>query len=192
MPIPLFWLLNALVLTSACNLNQEGVRPPANRIFFPGGAFMEDAGPGLGKWLYVVNSNSDLRYNAGTVAAVNLARVRQDYPFDATRLDAAGNPKKWQVCRRDSRWVPPANVGPDDRCCWDFLDPNVLSCDEQIYVNADSSVRIGNFGGRPVMQQLPDRRRMFVPVRGDASIGMIQVTSTPDGVSLLCTGPRTD
>jgi hypothetical protein len=48
------------------------------------------------------------------------------------------------------------------------------------------------------MQQLPSiaeggsgRRRLFVPVRGDAAIGMIDVAATPEAAVLSCTGPRT-
>jgi len=59
-----------------CDLHQEGVRPPDNRIFFPGGAAIEGGGDGIAKWLYVVNSNSDLRYSAGTV----IARLPHDVP----------------------------------------------------------------------------------------------------------------
>ena len=62
-----------------------------------------------------------------------------------------------------------------------ILDSNILNCDEQLYVKSASTVRIGNFGAAPVIQQLPCpdpamptgaqcRRRMFIPVRGDSSI----------------------
>jgi hypothetical protein len=168
-------------LTAGCNLHQEGVRPPDNRIFFPGGAIVEAGG----KWLYVVNSNSDLRYNAGTVAAVDLAVVRAD----DDRAAPAGS--AWQACPNDTRFVPSPNVG-SYQCCWDILDPNILNCDEQKYIRRERSVQIGSFGGRPVIQQLPSgRRRMFVPVRGDTSITMLEVRPGSDDVTLLCTGQRT-
>ncbi|MEO8213355.1 MAG: hypothetical protein ABI560_09185, partial [Myxococcales bacterium] len=193
-----------LGVVAGCSLHQEGVRPPDNRIFFPGGAIIESAGPGLGKWLYVVNSNSDLRYNAGTVVAVDLAKVRADYqdaqgspPSQAGQAGQAelpGNSITWSSCPADSRWVPPANVAAADRCCWDTLDSSILNCDEQLYVRPESSVRIGNFGGRPVMQQLlpaakdqAARRRLFVPVRGDASIGMLEVATTAEAATFRCT-----
>ena len=177
-----------------CDLHQEGVRPPDNRIFFPGGAAIEGGGDGIAKWLYVVNSNSDLRYSAGTVIALDLQTIRGDFE--------SAKPGDWKDCTSDTRYVPPADVGPADRCCWDYLDPQILDCDEQIYVRRESSVRIGSFGGRPVMQQLPapevdpaapptpGRRRMFVPVRGDVSIDMLEVAATTDSVRFLCTGSR--
>lgn len=184
-----------------CNLNQEGVSPPDNRIFFPGGAVMEDDG----RFLYVVSSNSDLRYNAGTLVAVDLAAVRNDDPREplATSYDAANPRGLWPACSSDSRYVPPPDVAPENRCCWDYLDSNILNCDEQASIRRESSVRIGNFGGRPVMQQLPGsgpgdsfgsgRRRLFVPVRGDSSIVMVDVEAHPEGegsVRFSCTGPR--
>ena len=64
-------LVAALVVSpilGGCSLHQAGVEPPDNRIFFPSGGIVDPDG----KWLYVVNSNSDLRYNAGTVVVVDL------------------------------------------------------------------------------------------------------------------------
>ncbi|MES1165250.1 MAG: hypothetical protein ABUR63_05815 [Verrucomicrobiota bacterium] len=178
----------AAVSMPACNLHQEGVRPPDNRIFFPGGATIETGG----RWLYVVNSNSDLRYNSGTLVAVDLHRARQDDP-----RDSMGAGKEWGTCPADSRYVPRASVAPEARCCWDILDSTILNCDEQEYVQRGSTVRIGSFGGRPVMQQLPGddaggsgRRRMFIPVRGDTSIGMVDVQAVDGVVTFHCTGSR--
>lgn len=37
----------------------------------------------------------------------------------------------------------------------------------------------------------PDCGRLFVPVRGDASIGMVEVVATAEGVRFSCTGDRT-
>ncbi|HTA17924.1 MAG TPA: hypothetical protein VK989_01445, partial [Polyangia bacterium] len=53
----------ALVMlgASACALNQQGVPPPLDRISFPGSAFADPDG----RWLYVANSNADLRFNNG-------------------------------------------------------------------------------------------------------------------------------
>ncbi len=177
-------MLGAIALAGlgGCSLRQEGVRPPSNRIFFPGGAIVDDGG----RWLYVVNSNSDLRYNAGTVVAVNLEAVRKDY-------DRA---TPWDGCRVDTRYVPPASEGlmDDKRCCRDTLDPTILNCDEQKYIRKESTVRIGSFAGRPVIQHLPSgKKRMFLPVRGDTSIGFIDVGTTDDGApTFTCTGPRPD
>lgn len=170
----------------ACRLSQDGVHPPDNRIFFPGGALVDPSG----RWLYVVNSNSDLRYNGGTVAALDLHAVRAD-KFDDPMF--AGT-KDWGPCRTDPRYVPPASVdGTDERCCYDILDSNILNCDEQRYFRdtRHSTVAIGSFAAQPVMQTTASAtgsRHMFVPVRGDTSITMIDVQSDPTKAELRCYG----
>ena len=203
----------------ACSLHQNGVNPPDNRIFLPGGALIQPCAgdpsdPSLcggdlkgSHWMYVVNSNSDLRYNAGTVAAVDLSKVRQDgdcsfrdQPDCPVDNPASGSTPRWPRCDQnpkflDPRYVPPAN--PPYKCCFDSLDPNILNCDEQRYINdqRNSTIRIGSFGGRPVMQEMPPggavAERMFVPVRGDTSITFMNVDATADSVAFSCTGSRT-
>jgi hypothetical protein len=126
--------------TSACGLNQEGVPPPRDRIVYPSSARLD---PG-GRWLYVANSNSDLRYNNGTLVAVDLDAVRDDH--DATK-------HQWKVCPR-ADYVRGYDVAISDgvldkdgigRCCWDYLDHSVLDCDERQYVHAESTIEIGSF-----------------------------------------------
>ena len=189
-------------LGGGCSLHQSGVNPPDNRIFFPGGAMVDPAG----HWLYVINSNSDLRYNAGTVSVVDLPAARQDDPRDpgftdpgaVTKCTTAAPPDGvcWQSCPLDPRFVPAPN--DPHLCCWDTLDEHILNCDEQAYVRRESTVRIGSFGGRPVMQAITSdapnapAERMFVPVRGDTSITFMNVAATPDGVAFSCTGTRSN
>src|SRR5215831_1192338 len=81
----------ALALASAtapaCKLNQQGVPPPSDRIAFPASALVDPDG----HWLYVANSNSDLRYNNGTLVAVDLDAAIRD------RFGDAGYSPKWDV-----------------------------------------------------------------------------------------------
>jgi hypothetical protein len=125
---------------------------------------------------------------------VDLHKVRADYEDSDGQPALAPDGLPWRSCSPDTRFVPGANVGDNDRCCWDYLDPNILNCDEQKYILRERSVRIGNFGGRPVEQKIGEpltRWRMFLPVRGDVAIGMIEIAAeTSDDVQLLCTGPR--
>src|SRR4051794_3033017 len=71
-------------LVASCGLNQEGVPPPLNRIAFPASIKADPTG----RWLYVVNSNADLRFNNGTLVAVDLEKAALDHE------------KEWQVCPR--------------------------------------------------------------------------------------------
>ena len=200
--------LAAIAVLGACNLHQQGVTPPKNRIFFPGGGIVAPEG----RWLYVVNSNADLRYNAGTVAAVDLDAIRGDYDKGVLPPRMA-----WSSCSPDPKnFVPPASVKATDsaQCCWDFIDPNVLNCDEQAYIDKGATVRIGSFGGRPAFQRfaLPGAsatasppvaagigQRMFVPVRGNGSVTMMDVAALADADGkatsnprFYCSGNRTD
>lgn len=171
---------------AGCNLHTDGVAAPDNRIFYPSGGVVA---PG-GRWLMVVNSNSDLRYASGTVAVVDLDAVRKDDP----RVAAPGAGPEWPVCPPEPRYVPPAAA--PHACCWDYLDRNILSCDEQAYIHRERTIRIGSFASRPAIQTLAQpiggdvAHRLLVPVRGDNSITVVGMAATPDDITLTCTGPR--
>jgi hypothetical protein len=80
-----------------------------------------------------------------------------------------------------------SNPDPDSAphsayCCWDVLDRNVLNCDERAYVK--SAVKIGSFGSaieiQPTSPAATSESRLFVGVRGNASITWADVDSTGD------------
>ncbi|MBN1774808.1 MAG: hypothetical protein JXB32_26350 [Deltaproteobacteria bacterium] len=64
-------VLSAVLGLCAGCLDAQGIDPPTDRFFFPTG-LARTAG---GRYLLVANSNFNLKYNAGTVAVVDLARV---------------------------------------------------------------------------------------------------------------------
>jgi hypothetical protein len=59
---------------TACNLDNPGFSPPPGRITYPIGLALseETTESGAPRYLYVANSNYDLRYNAGSVHAYDL------------------------------------------------------------------------------------------------------------------------
>ena len=207
--IGLAGVVAALVVSpilGGCSLHQAGVEPPDNRIFFPSGGVVDPDG----RWLYVVNSNSDLRYNAGTVVAVDLDNVKADDPRSAAFDPARG---RWEPCSNDPRYVPEADA--PHVCCWDHVDPTILNCDEQAHIKREWSVRIGSFAGAPAIQKFVERndmfdpkdaakgpeftesfglnRRLFVPVRGDGSITMMNLANNAapaEATKFTCTGDR--
>lgn len=174
-------LLTALALVSlqllGCSFGESGVEPPLDRIFLPG-AMAADPG---GRWLYVVNSNSDLRFNAGTVVALDLDKAAET--------------------RRRSDWpdCPSAgHVGEDDgtnpACCRDYFDRRVLNCDERAHVDRNATVRLGSFGSRAAIQKIENRPdlpgitgRLFISVRSEPSVTYIDLTSGPQGAGMSCT-----
>src|SRR4029078_418967 len=140
--------------------------------------------PVNGRWLYVVNSNSDLRFNDGTLAAIDLSWVDGDRNLPG----AWGNlPTDHYNYPSSSPGLPPQGAPTHSAyCCWDMLDRNVLNCDERGYIK--SAVKIGSFGSAIDVQQVtpgsdpagdPRVSRLFVGVRGNASITWADVHRQP-------------
>lgn len=184
----------------ACGLNNEGVAPPRDRISFPSSVKADPDG----RWLYVTNSNADLRYNNGTIVAVDL---------DAVAADREGD---WEVCPR-ADYLPPSQT-PEHFCCWDYLDHSILDCDERPYIPAETTIEIGSFGAGMALQPLADSAavcdpqrtnvpvnrhdchracdgvdpvaaRIYVGVRGNSSITYVDVSRTVDGERPILTCP---
>jgi YVTN family beta-propeller protein len=170
------FLFSVVAVGGGCNFGQSGIEPPANRIFLPAG-IVADPDEDL---LYVVNSNSDLRFNAGTIAVVDLAKV-----WAARAQTAAVCPKT-----RFSRTEPVL----DTYCCRDMIDSNVLNCNEPQFIQGDATVSLGSFGGAIQLQRFERGgevvRRLFVAVRAEPSITYADVTVNNGMASIRCTGPR--
>jgi hypothetical protein len=199
-------LLAACAWLPACGLNQGGVEPPKDTIAYPASAVMDR----YGNWLFVTNSNADLRYNDGTVMALSLALAEDDRKRANTQ--GACEAVNYSNPRSDTPF-----------CCHDALDPNILNCDERAYVvgpdgvigNGNGNVRIGSFAAGMVLQKPVCPRdfdtdpsgstpcgvcmdldtaanpdvddRLLIGVRGDTSLTFVDVKSqTDNGV------PRTD
>ncbi len=194
------------VPVAGCSFGENGIDPPINRIFLPAGIVADPVYP----FLYVVNSNSDLRFNAGTVVAVDLARAAKT--LTDARASHDTNPAIPTCSKtRFSRTEPVA----DDYCCRDLVDSNILNCNEPQFVRSEATVSIGSFGGAVELQQAPRPddttiRRLFMAVRAEPSITYADVkivanfSGSDDGgasadggatsyaVSMRCTGARGD
>jgi hypothetical protein len=137
--------LLACASAPACGLNQAGVDPLPNTIAYPASAVLDDNDDA--HWLFVTNSNADLRYNSGTLIALNLDRAAADRVPETT----GGCP----VVNYDNPLQSKL-----DFCCRDALDPNLVNCDERQYVGGDAddqgngsyNVRIGSFAAGMVRQ----------------------------------------
>jgi DNA-binding beta-propeller fold protein YncE len=153
-----------------CGLNQEGIAPPANQIFYPGAVQVD---PHDDRWLYVVNSNSDLRYNDGTLLMVDVQKAEAE----------RGAP--WDLCPSVNYVYPSSS--PTGYCCWDALDHNILDCDERAY--AGNAVKIGSFGSAIQIQDMDGtNRRLLAGVRGNASITWVAANLAATPPTLECGG----
>lgn len=62
----------------ACNLSNPGVDAPVGKLLYPIALTLSDPGAADGApYLYVVNSNFDLRYNGGSVQSYDLGKLEQ-------------------------------------------------------------------------------------------------------------------
>lgn len=190
-----FWLV-AVSLLCSCGLNQQGVPPLDDTIAFPSSALVDPSG----RWLFVVNANSDLRYNNGTLVALDLAAAAADRPAAGDAITAA--PPVFPDCPQVA-YIHPLSDPNTHYCCWDQLDDTILDCDERQYVASASTVRIGSFGAGMVYEpacddaladpgagarcpdhwtcrdNLANQGRLFIGVRGNSSLTYLDVTVNP-------------
>jgi DNA-binding beta-propeller fold protein YncE len=133
---------------AGCTASGEDVAPDRFDIFFPTGAVVSPDG----KNLFVVNSNSDLKYSSGAISVLPLPFVDEVIA-------------EWQKS-------PPTIRDPGE-CQPDLDFSEMLVCNEQLFLGAtgDRGVRIGNFGTDIALQDLSNGDlRLLVPTRGDPSI----------------------
>ncbi|HWO20760.1 MAG TPA: hypothetical protein VNO30_18465 [Kofleriaceae bacterium] len=131
---------------AGCTASGEDVAPDRLDIFFPTGAVVSPDG----KQLFVVNSNSDLKYSSGSISVVPLEAV------DALI----------------AQWLP-ARTNVPAACRQDLDFHETLICNEQMFLSEtqDQGVRIGNFATDIALQDLSNGDlRLIVPTRGDPSI----------------------
>ncbi len=154
------WIICAALAVAAagCPASSEEVRPPADQLFFPSGlGIAPDESV-----LFVANANSELRYDSGSVAVLDLDVVESLI----------------------GQWLPGMQVPADPSGCPDCCEvdadsPLTLVCNEKAMVLADSTRRLGNFAAAVGVEQLDSGDlRLFVPVRGDPSITYIDYSLT--------------
>ncbi|HEX5101429.1 MAG TPA: hypothetical protein VFV94_18080 [Polyangiaceae bacterium] len=190
--------LALFLLLGGCFPSGEGVDPPTDRsVYFPVGLALDaDA-----SHLFIANSDFDLQYNSGTVVSWNLDAVRARLPqtcavdADCTdpakpRCDApapgeqpvAGNPRSyWCVADTGNYQGACGSLGelsPAERQLYPGRCRFILPQRDGILVD---SVRIGAFATDIVYRTRPpsaagtEQGRLFVPVRGDATLHWIDV-----------------
>lgn len=154
-----------------CTADESETEPPRHDPYFPTGLEITPSE----SHLFVINANSDLGYDSGTVQV-----------WDLETLDAIVN--AWL----DQKEIPAG-------CEEELLRPGVLRCDttddreDVAPFVLGSSVGIGNFAVAGAVQPLSNgMTRLFVTVRGDPSVTFIDF----DGTRLDCGGsgdfPRCD
>lgn len=170
-------LLAAGALSTACFPPDEGLDPNLSQIYFPVGLALSplvptasgDAGtrPLTRKWLYVVNSDFDLQFNAGTVQVYDLDKINASLPkFDL--VEPCGSADKAEPVSAQFLYPGACNA----------LDPTPF---------IRHAVKIGAFATDILYLKRPDDQnpdpnnplpdRLVVPVRGDDTLHWLDTDS---------------
>jgi hypothetical protein len=143
------------------------------------------------RWMFVTNANSDRRFNAASLMAIDLDAFF-DAAFEAGPFDAdqqAGEPEilgPSAALVADPDWVKvsPAcgDAGPVGSVCRRVANlPQVVECLEEPFVCSESTIHFGNFAGPAVAwDETPgdDETALLIPVRGDPSVTYVELSGT--------------
>jgi hypothetical protein len=162
-------------------------------VYFPVGLALTEGS----SYLAVANSDFDLQYNAGTLAMLNLERARALMPLPcssdtdcsgATRCDTEPSEQNGNA----PAFVCVSNEGPGaGKPCGLSAERDLA--DQLLYPGrcaavrltqppsgdslVQSAVEIGAFATDVVYRGRADNGRLFIPVRGDATLHWVNVTS---------------
>lgn len=168
-------------LLAACTADSAEVQPREDELFFPTGIAVAPDDSRA----FVVNANSELRWDSGSVMVLDLDKVDEivsawttsrSYPTDDEDQDGNGNKSKNKDADRHAN-------GETQDCIVDPDRRETLECDEARFFDERAAVRIGNFATDVSIQELGNSRlRLFIPTRGDPSIAWADW----DGSTLSC------
>jgi DNA-binding beta-propeller fold protein YncE len=181
---------------SSCFPPGDGREPPVDQVYFPVGLALSSGGDRL----YVVNSDFDLQYNAGTLMALDAERIRQLMP---TECEVDADCANGQHCDNQSRgeeaasfWcIPTGQTNPcgafgEKSAATRALEPgrcNFVTLTQPADGGRDlllDAVIISAFATDSVYRRAPQGGgRLFIPVRGDATLHWVDVADEVGGVS---------
>jgi hypothetical protein len=171
-----------VVVASGCYKSGEGPDPDDKAPYYPVGIAISRSG----NFLFLANSNFDLKYNSGTLTALDAVEIRK------RALDCRHELKLWRdqaektAAKGKTIEAAPAcrgGVNPD-------RTPRVQNAATEF---AKASVRIGAFAADVSLVdrfkggvRREDGGRLLVPVRGDASMTVVDFEESPGGITLRC------
>ena len=165
-----FAALFAAAQAAGCYSSGDGLAPPPERIYFPVGLAVSSGGNAL----YVANSDFDLQWNGGTLQSFNLFRIKRD------ALKAIENPADPSLPR-----VFPNNGICPDQPATNRPDGTRTTVGETCAPIVDSTFyfrEAATIGAFATDLQIAAGKRIFVPVRGNASLTWADVaTDDPNG-----------
>ncbi|MCC6213886.1 MAG: hypothetical protein IT376_03395 [Polyangiaceae bacterium] len=209
-----WWLLLAAAATG-CFFPDEGLEAPLDRIYFPTGLALSPAGTRL----YVASSDFDLQFTGGSLLALDLDRVHRLVPRSCEQdagcagdercdleptAENGGAPSRWCVKRDGSDAGRPCGALGEQSAGERILHPGrCRAVDLARPAGGGGSLVAGGVGigafasdviyrSRPAAGDGSERPggRLFIPVRGDATLTFIDVDddskSDSTGFELEC------
>jgi len=178
-------LVSGLVACAAiaCTASGADVEPKRDQLAFPTGMKVSPDG----QVLFVVNANSDLSFDSGSLQVFKLDRVEDVISKWLVYRAAPGTD-----CQMFADGLPAMAMAPPDgvgklSCRCDPNNAETLQCDEAYFINPAAGVRVGNFATALSLQDFSTDKathlRVFAPTRGDPSIAWADF----DGDALHCT-----
>jgi hypothetical protein len=176
-----------------CGDAGQGIEPPSDQIFFPSGLAL-DPRVGAGeapRWLFVASANSDLVYNAGTIAAIDLDAFFRAW---ADVSEEAGSGRLF-FSQKEGIGAVGAAVSDAAPCRRIAGLPQAVECTEEPFIAAETTARVGSFSTvlrawdhRTIAAKEADPSgyalRLFFPVRGDPSVSFVDVEGGLSGEPL--------
>ncbi|MBN1610973.1 MAG: hypothetical protein JW940_30360 [Polyangiaceae bacterium] len=197
---PSLALLAAAVAIPAC-VAGEGKEPALERFYFPTGL---EQSADL-RYLYVVNSDFDLQFTGGSAQSVDLSRVRALVPRECStdadcptqeRCDTEGTkgqtPSYWCVAKSGAHAGEPCGPFGEKTAAEELLQPGRCGAVEPSQPQDGGSsllvdaVKISALATDAVFRERPAGAdgsdgqiagRLFIPVRGDATLHWIDMKS---------------
>ncbi|MGE3768585.1 MAG: YncE family protein [Kofleriaceae bacterium] len=168
-------MLGVGLLIGACTADPDEVAYREDELYFPTGIAISPDD----RFAFVVNANSELRWDSGAIMVMNLDEVdrivadwttSRSYPD--TDEDGDGNGKEGDSVPAREKKGPDRHANGETQDC--IPDPDhteTLECDEARFFEQDKDIQIGNFATDISIQDLGGGRyRLFVPTRGNPAI----------------------
>lgn len=164
------YLLGA-VLFAGCMPGTAGIEPPSDELIYPVGLAMTPSG----RYLVALNSNFDLKYNAGTLVAIDVSDLAEALPSEACP-DGENDQRKCHLKVTD----PVSRCSADGGEC--FLHESAL-------IFKKDTVFLGAFASD--LEVTPKGDRLLIPVRGSRAILIVDMESTAAAHDVLDCGQGT-
>jgi hypothetical protein len=152
-------------LVASCYATGDGTLPPPESFYFPTGLAVSSGG----NVLYVANSDFDLQWNGGTLQAYDLDQIRHDAALMAVNptdpgiavnfVHQPGPPPGACPNHPIATWADGSGRVPLGQTCAPPVNSFVYVRDSVIIGAFATDIQLSKWGNR-----------MFVPVRGDASL----------------------